>query len=90
MAGSAKLASGEVRVRVRSSTLRTTTLPRMEAAAPRSPLTRSRVKTTSSLVTAEPSEKTRSLRRRRVSQLPSGDIVYSASPGWGLVWSAPS
>ncbi len=77
-------------MRVRSSIRRITTLPSMVAAAPPRPLTRSRVNVTSSLVTAVPSEKTWPLRSRSVSQLPSGDMVYSASPAWGLVWSAPS
>ena len=90
IAGRAKLASGEVSVRVRSSTLRTVTLPKIEAAAPRSPLTRSSVKTTSSLVTRVPSEKVRSLCSRSVSHLPSGDIVYSARPARGFVWSVAS
>ncbi len=88
MAGRAKFAPGEVSVSVRSSIRVEVTAPMSRAAVPLKPRARSRVKMTSSVVTGEPSAKVAPLRSRRVSQLPSGDMVNSARPDTGVVWSS--
>jgi hypothetical protein len=90
IAGRAKLAPGELIVNVRSSTFETVMVPRMFAALPPRPLARLSVKMTSSEVIGVPSANSRSGRRRIVSHLPSGERVYSASPGTTFVGSAGS